>query len=62
MEGENITMHDLFVFRQTGLDSEGRAAGQFLSTGIRPKCLEVLEAMGARRPGSMFERRILLTC
>jgi pilus assembly protein CpaF len=62
MEGENITMHDLFVFRQTGLDSEGRAAGQFLSTGIRPKCLEVLEAMGARLPGSMFERRILLTC
>jgi pilus assembly protein CpaF len=62
MEGESITMQDLFIFRQTGLDSEGRAVGQFLSTGIRPKCLEVLETMGARLPASMFERRILLTC
>ena len=62
MEGENITMHDLFVFRQTGLDSDGKAAGQFVSTGIRPKCLEVLETMGARLPNTMFERRILQTC
>ena len=62
MEGDNITMHDLFVFRQTGLDSEGRACGQFLATGIRPKCLETLEAMGMHLPISMFERRVLLTC
>jgi pilus assembly protein CpaF len=62
MEGENLTMHDLFVFRQTGLDANGRACGQFLATGIRPKCLDVLEAMGTRLPASMFERRVLLTC
>ena len=55
-------MHDLFVFRQSGLDAEGRACGQFLATGIRPKCLDVLEAMGAQLPASMFERRVLLTC
>jgi pilus assembly protein CpaF len=62
MEGDNLTMHDLFVFRQTGLDSAGRACGQFLSTGIRPKCLDRLEAMGEHLPTSMFERRVLLTC
>jgi pilus assembly protein CpaF len=62
MEGESITMQDLFIFRQTGLDADGKAIGQFLSTGIRPKCLEILETMGSQLPASMFERRILLTC
>ncbi|MFN6104098.1 MAG: CpaF family protein [Planctomycetaceae bacterium] len=62
MEGESITMQDLFIFRQTGLDADGKAIGQFLSTGIRPKCLEILETMGSQLPDSMFERRILLTC
>ena len=55
-------MQDLFIFRQTGLDADGKAIGQFLSTGIRPKCLEILETMGSQLPASMFERRILLTC
>ncbi len=36
VDEENITMHDLFVFKQTGVDDQERAQGYFQSTGIRP--------------------------
>ena len=62
MEGENITMHDLFVFKQTGLDADGCATGQFVATGIRPQCLEHLEALGIKLNPAMFERKVLMTC
>ncbi len=57
MEGETITMHDLFVFKQTGVDGEGMVQGIYQVTGIRPKCLERLAAAGAALPVEMFERR-----
>jgi pilus assembly protein CpaF len=59
MEGEVISMHDLFVFKQTGLDEEKRALGYFYANGIRPSCLERLEITGTHLPVEMFERRIL---
>ena len=62
MEGENITMHDLFVFKQTGLNADGIASGIFMSTGIRPHCLEHLESMGIRLSPGLFDRRSLMTC
>lgn len=62
MEGENITMHDLFVFKQTGLNADGVASGYFMSTGIRPHCLESLESMGIKLSQGIFERRSLMTC
>jgi pilus assembly protein CpaF len=61
MEGEIISMHDLFVFKQTGVDESGSAQGYFCATGIRPHVLERLEAAGIRLPVEMFERRILNT-
>jgi len=62
MEGENITMHDLFVFKQTGLNADGVSSGYFMSTGIRPHCLESLEAVGIKLSPGLFERRTLMTC
>lgn len=59
MEGDVITMHDLFIFKQTGLDSQRRAAGYFATTGVRPQALERMEATGNDLPASMFEQRIL---
>jgi pilus assembly protein CpaF len=59
MEGEVISMHDLFAFKQTGVDDAGVAQGYFHATGIRPKVLERLEEAGVRLPVEMFERRIL---
>jgi pilus assembly protein CpaF len=59
MEGDVMSMHDLFVFKQTGVDENRVAQGYFSATGIRPRCLERLEVCGAGVPISLFERRIL---
>ncbi len=59
MEGENLTAHDLFLFKQTGVDRERRAAGYFHTTGIRPHYLERLAAAGLALPPEVFERRVL---
>ena len=61
MEGEIMTMHDIFAYKQTGVDEQGAAQGYFHCTGIRPKCLDRLEAAGIRLPVEMFERRMLQT-
>jgi pilus assembly protein CpaF len=59
MEGDIISMHDIFTFRQTGLDENKMAVGHFYVTGIRPKVLERLEVSGAKLPLEMFERRVI---
>jgi pilus assembly protein CpaF len=59
MEGDVMSMHDIFAYKQTGVDDTGAAQGYFFTTGIRPQCLEKLEIAGARLPIEMFERRML---
>jgi pilus assembly protein CpaF len=54
MEGQVITMQDLFRFVQTGVDEEGRILGSILPTGIRPSFAEKFEAAGITLPGSLF--------
>jgi pilus assembly protein CpaF len=54
MEGEVITMQDLFVFERSGL-REGHVVGRFRATGIRPKCSEHLASSGVQLPVDMFE-------
>jgi pilus assembly protein CpaF len=61
MEGDTLSMHDLFEFKQTGLDDNRVAQGYFFATGIRPECLAKLEASGTPVPVELFERRILNT-
>ena len=59
MEGDLISMHDIFEFRQLGLDEDRRAHGVFCTTGLRPNCLDRLEAAGVHVPVEMFEARVL---
>jgi pilus assembly protein CpaF len=59
MEGEVLSMHDIFEFKQTGLNDRREAQGHFLATGIRPACLAKLEASGVELPGELFQRKIL---
>ena len=56
MEGEVISMHDIFTFQQTGLDDNGVAKGYFEATGVRPHCAERLEACGQPLDLSSFEK------
>jgi pilus assembly protein CpaF len=58
-EGDVISMHDLFVFEQTGVDENQAAVGNFQATGVRPRCLERLTATGLGIDPQMFERRNL---
>jgi pilus assembly protein CpaF len=55
MEGEMVTMQDIFVFERTGLRRDGKVCGRFRATGIRPKCCERLESLGIKLPVDMFE-------
>jgi pilus assembly protein CpaF len=59
MEGDVVSMHDIFAFKQTGVDEKGVSQGYFYANGIRPKCLDRLETCGCRLPYEMFERRTL---
>src|SRR6202158_1058603 len=55
MEGDLITMQDIFVFEKTGVTEQGRVTGRFRATGIRPKFYDRLKACGIQLPASMFQ-------
>jgi len=55
MEGDIITMQDIFVFEKTGLNAEGKVTGRFRATGVRPKCWERLRGVGIHLPADMFD-------
>lgn len=46
MEGDTITLQDIFTYRIEGIDTYGRIKGNFVSTGIRPNFLEKIAASG----------------
>jgi pilus assembly protein CpaF len=59
MEGDIITMTDLFVFEQTSIE-DGKVMGRLRPTGLRPKFMDKIEASGIHLPASIFgigERR-----
>ena len=59
MEGEVITMTDIFVFEQTGMEN-GKIVGRLRPTGLRPKFMDKIETAGINLPPSIFgigERR-----
>ncbi|MGW8266993.1 MAG: CpaF family protein [Longimicrobiales bacterium] len=54
MEGEVITMQDVFRFEQEGVREDGEVIGRLRPTGIRPKFADRLKANGVHLPASMF--------
>jgi pilus assembly protein CpaF len=55
MEGEVITMQDIFLFEKSGVAPNGTVTGRFRATGIRPKCSDRLAAAGFALPMDMFD-------
>jgi len=55
MEGEVITMQEIYLFEKMGVNQEGKVIGRFRATGVRPKCCERLKAAGVVLPADMFE-------
>ncbi len=54
MEGEIITLQDIFVFEKRGIDQNGKVIGEFRATGIRPKFADRLEVAGIDLPDDLF--------
>lgn len=54
MEGEVITLQDIFIFERTGVDEHKRVLGRHRATGITPKCVERLAGMGISFPPNFF--------
>jgi pilus assembly protein CpaF len=59
MEGETFCLQDLFRYRQTGVDTQGHAVGQFEVCGVRPQLFEHILAQGVNLPQEMFRQRVL---
>src|ERR1700680_811998 len=57
MEGEIITMQDIFVFERRGIDETGKVRGTFRATGVRPHFAERLATYGARLRAALFDSR-----
>jgi pilus assembly protein CpaF len=55
MEGDVITMQEIFLFEKLGITQEGKVIGRFRATGVRPKCAERLKASGIVLGADMFE-------
>ena len=55
MEGNVVTMQDIFVFRKRGIKENGEVLGEFIPTGVRPKFAERLLVSGIHFPTNMFE-------
>jgi pilus assembly protein CpaF len=53
MEGDVITMTDIFVFEQSGIE-DGKVIGRLRPTGLRPKCISKIEAAGIHLPPTTF--------
>jgi pilus assembly protein CpaF len=55
MEGDTITMQEVFHFERTGISPQGEVIGRFRPTGIRPRFAEKLKAAGMQLPRMFFE-------
>ncbi|MBI4797731.1 MAG: CpaF family protein [Desulfarculus sp.] len=54
LEGETVSMQEIFRYTQTGVDDRGRVQGRFGPTGIRPRCAERIKAHGIELDNAMF--------
>jgi pilus assembly protein CpaF len=56
MEGDMLTMQEIFKFEQTGLSDAGQVLGRFVATGIRPRVMDKLKARGVNLRNEVFAR------
>ena len=58
MEGQHVTLQDLFVFQQQGRTAEGAILGEFHPTGLRPTFAEMLDERGAKLETALFTEAV----
>jgi len=57
MEGDMITMQEIFAYKMMGLTDDRQVKGRFVTTGIRPKFMTRLEEMGVNLPAQLFREK-----
>ncbi|GMV52184.1 MAG: pilus assembly ATPase CpaF [Nitrospira sp. OLB3] len=62
MEGDLITLQEIFVFQQTGVDGNHKVKGRFKATGVRPKFAERLAAKGVALSPDLFDPSKVYEC
>jgi pilus assembly protein CpaF len=55
MEGETVTMQEIFTFKQTGVNKEGAVQGYFAATGVRPRFWDRMLTRGIKLSETLFE-------
>jgi len=55
LEGDTISMQDVFMFKQTGVEADGFVKGYFQASGVRPRFMERLKARGLTLPEALFD-------
>ena len=61
MEGDVITLQDVFVFEKTGINAKGRVTGRFKPSGLRPRSTERMKGCGIELPTEMFQTVVDIT-
>lgn len=62
MEGDIISLQELFKFEQVGIDAKRRVKGRFLCTGVRPQFAEKAKAQGISLPPALFDPNKIHEC
>lgn len=55
MEGDTITMQEIFAFRRTGINAEGKVLGHFVATGLQPQFNQRLKEFGVAVPDTVYD-------
>ncbi len=55
LEGDQVTMQDIFLFEKSGIAENGKVLGRFKATGVRPRFYEKLRSSGIQLPASLFQ-------
>lgn len=57
LQGDVITLQDIFVYKQEGMGKDGKITGKFMATGFIPKFIETLEKKGQKVPRGLFTNK-----
>src|SRR5882757_4135194 len=58
LEGDQVTMQDIFLFEKSGVAENGKVLGRFRATGVRPRFYEKLKTSGINLPASLFQTMV----
>jgi pilus assembly protein CpaF len=62
LEGDVVTLQDIFVFEKQGISPDGTVLGRFCATGILPQFNEKLQAAGLSLPAEIFDEMVEVGC